>query len=103
MILEELLQTDTVLLDNLFDFLHQLVVCSDAIEVSESVSESRLSTSGGSIDDILETVGSAEEFVVLDGIFFVTIDESDSVDLLLIDLETKSVQNLTEDLGGNLE
>jgi len=102
-ILKELLQSDAVSFHNLFDFHHEVVVSLNTIEVSESVSESGLGTSGGAIDNVLKAVGSSQEFVVFDAVFLVAVDQSDSVNLLLVDLEAKAIKDLAEDLGSDLE
>ena len=103
MILEELLKTNAVLLNNLFDFHHEVCVSLDTIKVSESVSESRLGSSGRSIDDVFEAVSGTKELVILNMVFFISIHKSNSINLLFVDLEPKGVQNLAEDLRGDLE
>lgn len=73
------------------------------IEVSEPVSESRLGSSSRSIDDVLEAVSGTKELVILNVILFISVHKGNGIDLLLIDLESKSVEDLAEDLGGDLE
>lgn len=103
MVLEEFLKTDAVLLDNLFDFHHEVIVSLDTIKVSESVLESGLGACRRSIDDVLQAVSGTEELVVLNVVLLVAVDKSDGVDLLLIDLESEGVQDLAEDFGGHFE
>lgn len=73
------------------------------VKVSESVNIGRLGASGGAVDDVLEAVGVSEEVSVLNLVVLVSVDESNSVDRGLIDLETESVKDLSEDLGADLE
>ena len=74
-----------------------------SIKVGEAVTESRLGAGGGSIDGILEAVSVTEEIGVTDRVVFVAVDEGYSSGLLIVDLESKRVENLSEDLGGHTE
>jgi hypothetical protein len=78
-------------------------VCCFAIEICESRDVSRFSSSSWCVDDIFEAVCVSEELGILDVVILVTVDKGDSIDLLLADLESEGVENLTEDLGGDLE
>lgn len=74
-----------------------------SIKIGEAVTESRLGAGGGSIDNILEAVGVTEEISVTDRVVFVAVDEGHSSGLLIVDLESKRVENLSEDLGSHTE
>ena len=103
MILEEFEQSNTVLLHDLLYLSHEGHMVPFAIEISKSVTEGRLCTCCVSIDHVLKTVCIAEEISVPDRIVFVTINKGNSVDLILVNLETKRIQHLSEDLGAHLE
>ena len=103
MILEELEETNTVLLHDLLNLDHEGMMIRLAIEISKSVAESRLGTGSVTVDHILEAVGIAEEVSIPDRVVLVAIDKSHSVDLLFANLEAESVEDLSEDLGADLE
>ncbi len=103
MILEELVDANAVLFHNLFHFEHQWFNASLAGEVNKSVSEGRLGSSCVAIDHVLEAVGVLQELLVFDVVVLVTVDESHSVHLVLIDLKSQGVKHLAEDLRGDLE
>ena len=103
MILEELEETNTVLLHDLLNLDHEGMMIRLAIEISKSVAESRLGTGSVTVDHILEAVGITEEVSIPDRVVLVAIDKSHSVDLLFANLEAESVEDLSEDLGADLE
>ena len=86
-ILEELEQPDSVLLHKVFDFLHERIVSMLAIEIGEALDVSRFRASSGPVDHILEAVGVTKEFSIFDVVFLVTVHESDSISLSLVNLE----------------
>ncbi len=102
-ILEEFGESDSVFLNNVFDLLHQVVVSLLSIEVSKSVNISGLCVCCGSMDNILKAVSIIQEFSVLDVIIFVAVNKSNSVNIILTDLEMKRVEHLAEDFRGDLE
>ncbi len=74
-----------------------------AIEVNEFVFISGLCIGGWSMNNVFKAVGVSQEFSVLDIIILISIDKSDSIDILLTDLEMERVEYLTEDFRGDLE
>ena len=102
-VLEELVDPDPILFHNLFDFHHEWLDRSLSREVREAVSEGGLGTGGVPVDDVLEAVSVLQELLVLNIVILVAVDKGHSVDLGLIDLEAKGVEDLAEDLGGDLE
>ena len=87
-VLKELEQPDSVLLDNLFDLVHERRVLTLAFEVCETLNVGSLSTSCWAINDIFEAVGVAQEFGVLDIVVFVTVDECDGVNLCFVNFKS---------------
>ena len=103
MVLEELKQSDAILLDNLLHFLHEGVVLLHSVEICESINESGLGASGWSIDHVLEAVSVSQEVGVPDVVVLVAVDLGDSGSLLLTDLEAESIEHLSKDFGGDFE
>lgn len=103
MVLEELKESDSVALHNLLDLDHQGVVFLLSIEVGKPVSVGGLGASGISIDHILEAVRVVEEVSIPNLVVFVSVNKSDSVHGLLAHVEAESVEDLSKDLGTDLE
>lgn len=91
MILEELKQSDTVFLHDLLNLGHEGQVVPFAIEISKLVAERRLGTCCVTVDHVLEAVCIAEEVSVPDLIVLISVHQCHSIDLVLIDLESKCV------------
>lgn len=102
-ILEELEEPDSILLDDLLDLSHELLVRALTIEVSEAVDVGSLGTGSGSVDHILEAVSITQELCVLDVVVLIAVDGRNSGGLGLVNLESEGVEDLAEDLGGDLE
>ena len=103
MILEELKQTDAVFLHDLLNLSHESQMVPFSIEISKLVAERRLGSSCVTVDHVLKAVCIAEEVCIFDLIVLVTVDQCDGIDLILIDLESKCVQHLSEDLRADLK
>ena len=102
-ILEELEEPDSILLNQLFDLRHELLVLTRTVEVSEAVNVGRLSAGCRGIDDILKAVGVAQELCIPDVVVLIAVDLGNCGCLSVIDLESECVENLAEDLGCDLE
>ena len=102
-ILEELKNSNTIFFHNLLDFGHECKVVTHTVEVRESVPESGLGARGVAIDYVFKAVGITEEVGVPDRVVFVAVNERDSFDLFLTNLETERIQNLSENLRSHLE
>ncbi len=102
-ILEEFSQSDSVLFDNVFDLFHEGIMSLLAIEVNKFVHIGGLCVGGWSMNHILQAVGIIQKFSVLDIIILVSIDQGNSIDIFLTDLEMERVEYLAEDFRGDLE
>jgi hypothetical protein len=102
-ILEELKQADSILLHDLLNLDHECMMILLTIKISKSVTECGLGSRGVAIDHVLEAVGIAEEVSIPDRIVLISINEGNSIDLIFINLETKCVEDLSEDLGADLK
>lgn len=83
MINKELLETNTVLFNNILNLGHELLVSILSAEVSESSHIGGLGTSGWSVDHILEAVGVPEEVSILNLIGLVSIYKGDILSVLM--------------------
>ena len=102
-ILEELLHSNAIFLNDLLDLLHEGVVCCLAVEICETVDEGRFGAGGRTVDVIFEAVSISEEVSILDLVVLVAVNESHSVSNIIIDLESEGIQYLTENLRAHLE
>ena len=74
-----------------------------SVEVRKSVSESGLGACSVAIDYVFKAVGITEEVCIPDRVILVTINKRNSFNLLLIYLEAKCVENLSENLRSHLK
>ena len=102
-ILEELKNSNAVFLDYLLDLSHECLVIIHTIKVRKSVSESGLGACSVAIDYVFKAVGITKEVCIPDRVILVAINKRDSFNLLLINLEAKCVENLSENLRSHLE
>ena len=103
MILEELKNSDSVLLDDLLDFSHECLVVIHTVEVRESVSESGLGACGIAIDYIFKAVCITKEVCIPYRVILVTVNKRDCFNLCLINLEAERVKDLSKNLRSNLK
>ena len=74
-----------------------------SVEVRKSVSESGLGACSVAIDYVFKAVGITKEVCIPDRVILVAINKRDSFNLLLINLEAKCVENLSENLRSHLK
>ena len=102
-ILEELKNSNAVFLDYLLDLSHECLVIIHTIKVRKSVSESGLGACSVAIDYVFKAVCITKEVCIPYRVIFVTVNQRDSFNLLFANLETKSVENLSENLWSHLK
>lgn len=102
-ILEEFSQSDSVLFDNVFDLFHEGIMSLLAIEINKFVNIGGLCIGCRSMNHVFKAVGIIQEFSVLDIIILISIDQGNSIDILLTNLEMERVEYLAEDFWGDLE
>ena len=102
-ILQELLKSNAVFLDDLLDFSHECLVVIHTVEVSKSVSKSGLGACSIAIDHVFKAVCITKEVSILDGVIFVAVNKRDSFNLLFANLEAESVENLSENLWSHFK
>ena len=102
-ILEELKNSNAVFLDYLLDLSHECLVIIHTIKVRKSVSESGLGACCVAIDYVFKAVCITKEVCIPYRVIFVTVNQRDSFNLLFANLETKSVENLSENLWSHLK
>lgn len=102
-VLEELDNSNAVLLYHVFNLSHQgpVLFFTGKIEIPSNIR--RLGTSSGSVELQVVVLAVTEELSVFDFHVLGSVDEGKEINLLLTDWESEVGQDLSEDLLGNLE
>lgn len=102
-VLEEIVDSDSLALDNHLDLFHQRCEFIGAVKVGEASVISRLCTGVGAVDNEDQDVTVFEEVVVADVVVLIAVDEGNELSLLLGQREAVGSKYLTEDLRRHLE
>lgn len=102
-VLEKLLESDSVLFYQTLDFVHQFFMFFDSCEVQVFWYVRRFQSCGGAVDCVFKAVTILKKFCILYLANFVTVNQTNLCNLINCQVESQMGQDLSEDLLADLE